>query len=396
MSKELIAAKFFPIILNPDPLSAIGMCFWPWVEADRFDILNKESPYNFIVDKSKPLPSVNNKNTDDMRTICLNRATDIINKARKENKKILVFWSGGVDSTCILASLLIAGVKKDELTILYTDNSIQENPITFLKLKKNKYNFIKYNWDKSIEFYNSLGTNALFVIGWCADQLFGSNVNLRYPDLYNVNWKMGLKKIISDSFHFRGADQYNDKKILNGIIEEYEDYTKKIGIDLRYTCDALWSFNFCVKWSHVSRDLSLTMENEEQKRNIITFYEPIPFQEWSLNNYRDFYKHNQTLDVKNYKRPLKEIIYEAFKDEDYLNEKGKVGSWKSTTYSVNINTYGNLQVLDKDGYHIYKTKQIIGTLEYLTTYLKDSFSKKDNIDIHDTVLGIVYDNLIKN
>ena len=190
------------------------------------------------------------------------------------------------------------------------------------------------SWENSIDTYNTLGHDVFFVIGWCADQLFGSNVNLRYPDQYTTEWKDGLKYIINDFLIDALRIKLNNKEV-NDTIEVFDDYAKQLNIDLKYTCDALWLFNFGIKWSHVSRDFVMTLTDPEQRKNVITFYDTLDFQEWSLSNYKDFHKHNQSFDVTYYKRPLKEISYEVFKDENYLNNKGKGNSWKSFVTSAN-------------------------------------------------------------
>jgi hypothetical protein len=387
MSK-LFAAKYISLCSLHDTLSILGVIFWANAEADRFGILNDKSPYNFVVDKTIPLPNLSPTKEYKMRTIVLNRAYEILTKARKNKKKIAILWSGGVDSTCALAALLLVGAKKEEIIVLCTNDSINEYQRGYMTLK-NEYNldFNVYEWTNSLKIYDMFGTDVYFVTGWCADQLFGSNVNLIYPKLYRHFWKDGLKHIITNHIVNKMGVKLEEKEI-NNAIEEFEMYSKRLGLPLKYTCEALWMMNFCIKWSHVSRDFAMTILSDAQRENIINFYESIDFQEWSISNYKEFHKHNQALDFKNYKRPFKEIIYELFKDKFYLDNKGKVNSWISIRKGLQ---YSFMTIWDADGKFIthdilnsdrnYDTKdpmmiQKLNKRKYSLPYLKDWVDKE--------------------
>jgi hypothetical protein len=343
MVKNLYACKYAPAFGYDDPLSTIGRIFWQWSEPDRYGFLNEYSPYNFKSMKTD-LPT-GKKFGLDFREICLNRAREIIVSA--SGKKICVLWSGGVDSTAIVCALLMAGVDPKQLILAHTHMSVREYPYFFLLMKeKLKIKSLQYSWSLSLKQYETMGPDVLFVTGWCADQLFGSNVNQRYPELYRIDWKNGFKKMIKDR-DIKG--EASDKQIDENLYK-FGVYADKIGLPIKYTCEALWLFNFAIKWSHVSMDLKLTLTDSYQKENVINFYEDMDFQEWSIEHYQEFYLHNQSTDVANYKRPLKELIYEYTKDKAYLENKGKVNSWCSAVARIQ---YSPFCILDDEGYHHY-------------------------------------------
>ena len=68
---QLYAAKFADLFSLHDTLSIIGMAFHNWAEADRFNILNSKSYYNFTIDPSVPLPNLNPTNEYNMKLILL-------------------------------------------------------------------------------------------------------------------------------------------------------------------------------------------------------------------------------------------------------------------------------------------------------------------------------------
>lgn len=385
---KLFAAKYIDLFSLHDTLSILGIIFWANAEGDRFGILNNKSPYNFVVDDTVPLPNLSPTKEYKMREIIMFRAYEILKKARNNKKKLAILWSGGVDSTCMLSAFLLAGATKEELIILCTQNSINEYQRGYIYLKNNLHlDFNVYDWTDSLKVYDMFGEDVYFIPGWCADQLFGSNVNLLYPDLYNKYWKDGLRYIINNHIINKMKIKIKEKEIKN-TIDDFEMYSKRLGLPLKYTCDALWMLNFCIKWSHVSRDFAMTILSDVQRKNIINFFEGINFQEWSIMNYKEFHKHNQATDPKNYKRPFKELIYEVFKDRFYLENKGKVNSWISVRKGLQ---YSFLTIWDADGTFVthdilnsdrnYKTNnpaliQRYNKRKYSLPYLKDWVDKE--------------------
>jgi hypothetical protein len=353
----------------------IGIIFWEWAEADRFGILNDYSPYNFIVNPNKRLfsPQLTSKSISEIMDSV---ADKVLNLSTKKNQSVVVLWSGGVDSTAIVCALIKAGIRQDQLILLYTDYSIKEYPKMYDFLRKSKYRMIKFTWKSQSRVYDYI-PNSLIVTGWCADQLFGSNVNQFYPNEFNKPFKDGITNILNTFNNF-------DKHSLDRNLDLFEHHAKKVGVELKYTCDALWWFNFSIKWSHVSMDLSMNIRNKEQRANIINFFEDEEFQSWSISNYQEFYKYPQ-IDPKSYKKELKQYIYDFNKDEDYLITKGKVGSWgKNGTEYFN---YGDMCIVDTQGYHFKdlteKTpwsenllhqhyKQDVNRMYHLLDYLKPS------------------------
>ena len=342
--KELIACKYAPIYTVDDPLSMIGTIFWRWAEPDRFGKLNSGSPYNFKVREDMVLPTFKTPK-ETMEELCLKRAEEL--KKEYGNKQIVLLWSGGVDSTCILCSLLTVGLKP---IVLCTRESIQEAPSIYDFLNKNGVRFEIFSWLERSKIYHKVFDKygeVVYILGWCADQLFGSNVNLNYPHLYTTDYKYGFKEILKDR---RVWNELPESKIDENI-ELFGEYAKEIGIPIEYTCEGLWLYNFAVKWSHVSLDFKLVLPKDEYRKYVINFFEDVRFQNWAVANYKEFHKHNQTLDVANYKRPLKNVIFDYTKDEDYLLNKGKVNSWKNRDIKA-IQT-SDLCILDDDGFHMF-------------------------------------------
>jgi len=54
------------------------------------------------------------------------------------DQRIAIMWSGGIDSTCVLAALIKNSTNLSQLVIYCSNKSIQENPEFYNKLIKNK------------------------------------------------------------------------------------------------------------------------------------------------------------------------------------------------------------------------------------------------------------------
>ena len=141
-----IASRYTPLFTtNKDPLTNIQSIFWNWLDVDRFGILNDYSPFNLITDNSEmhPLPSWVNS-TKSFDQIMMETAESQI----KQNKKMTVLWSGGVDSTGIIAALITCGIDKNNLTILCSDAIHNEAEYEYNLLKKWGYNFKHFEFEK--------------------------------------------------------------------------------------------------------------------------------------------------------------------------------------------------------------------------------------------------------
>ena len=104
--------------------------------------------------------------------ICNERAIELLNKADTMKVSLCVFYSGGIDSTLVMVSLLKNATEeqKKNIVVLLSEESISENP-NFYK----EYIQGKLKVESSANFPYIVGTNALLVTGEHNDQLFGSD-----------------------------------------------------------------------------------------------------------------------------------------------------------------------------------------------------------------------------
>jgi hypothetical protein len=266
--------------------------------------------------------------------ICDDRAKEILNQCEQNNKKLAVMYSGGIDSTLVLCSILKVATKKqlNMVVVLLSSESIIEN-------KNFYYQYIIKNFEcvSSYKFPYYLGNDEyLFISGENADQLFGSQVcgQFAYGKDYNIllNPIENMEGHIIDFFNKRLSTSH--KKYKEGIFNIFKKIVEKSPIEIDNVYKFFWWINFTTKWQSVYVRLlpfSNNIGNIKLQENYTTFYCTEEFQLWSLNNSNSFVK--DTIDSVKY--ISKDYIYNFNKDLDYL-KKPKVGSLTNLTRRKSI------------------------------------------------------------
>jgi hypothetical protein len=291
----------------------------------------------------------------DFEEICNDRAKFLINKAKETNRKMLVMYSGGVDSTLILVSLLKNATKEElkNIIVMLSDSSIKENSNFY-------YNHVIKNFEcvSSYRFPYFLGNDNYFTVsGENADQLFGSQVNdfytkhRPYSDLFKPIEE--VQGNIIDWFNMR-VDE-SERKYTEGIFLLFKKIVDNAPIKLNDTYKFFWWINFVTKWQSVYVRIlpySVNKSTIKFEENYTTFYSPKEFQLWSMNNVDKFVK-----DTPNSTKYIpKSIICDFTKDNEY-HKKPKMGSLalivkqKEMIYTLNEDMTFTNKYPDKELYN---------------------------------------------
>jgi hypothetical protein len=290
---------------------------------DRSEVIT--TPFNVKTIPEFKLPNLTK--TVEFEEICNNRAIELLNRAKQTNRKLLVMYSGGIDSTLILVSLLKNATPqelKDHVHVLMSEESIMENKKFYtdyvLKYFKtsNSYMFNHYMCDPKY----------IFTTGEGNDQLFGSQVLINNVLLFGQTpWEVPVSRDLIVKY-FRNATDTDDEA------EQLFDVMNKVCVNAPIAIDTMykwfWWINFTCKWQSVFlRSASFTKQHNQQHLKLFDNYEmffsPPDFQLWSMNN-SDILIGNS---YKQYKKVCKDIIYNFNKDEDYRDNKLKYGSLRA-------------------------------------------------------------------
>jgi hypothetical protein len=272
-----------------------------------------------------PLPKMR-AFTRSYEDVCDGRAWELLLRAERRDVALYVFWSGGVDSTCLLVSLLknASPAQKERIVVVMSEGSIAEYPEFYLKHIRGKL-----RRESAVLFPYLLGTKNLIVNGELNDQLFGSDVLTQMANQFGY-WVVHEPYNRNVFFEFFMQKMDGDEETARLHINLFEELCANAPIKLKTNFHVFWWFNFTMKWQTVyMRVLSFASERtvgalskEYMETYYAAYYNTDAFQLWSMNNIDERVKDS----FRSYKWPAKQLIYGFTKDADYRDNKLKRGS----------------------------------------------------------------------
>lgn len=250
---------------------------------DRTGILPKvfRTSYPF------PLPLTHQYKEKSFESLCVERAKELIST----NKKIHIWWSGGMDSTCALASVVSHLKNKDQLVIEMTHSSIVESGSLFEKYIRNNFN---YNLE-IIKSERHVPSDELSISGYVGNHIMGQgSTNQNYPfDQWELSWQ-----------NFIGKHPRMSEKAVEFISPVLQIYPK-----LETFFDFMRMYLMVFKWHQDIYQHGIKNFHHE------SFYDTIDFQQWAL--------YSKELPYGNglMKLPMKNIIKKVFPDQNYYKNK---------------------------------------------------------------------------
>lgn len=237
------------------------------------------------------------------------RAVELLEKASKNQRNICVSYSGGIDSTTALVSLLKH--KNDyqdvEIITVMSNDSYYEYPEFYENHLKSE---TTVEWVEPLEVMSRLSADrekpCYIVTGEIGDQLFGSQI------MFNV----GTKKMDIPWGTFLSVPDY---MLLKNIAEKnpFFDEDKSYG-------NFLWWINFTLKYQWVQLRMYSQLETVAFE-DIIHFFDTEDYQKWAISNPMQVKFPDYSL-PQTYKLPAKEYIFAFCNDLWYLKSKKKVPS----------------------------------------------------------------------
>lgn len=272
--------------------------------------------------------------------ICDERAVELMNKAKQSGKKLAIMYSGGIDSTTILCSLLKNCSKqdlKDHVVVLLSHVSINENPNFYYD------HVIRYfECVSSYRFPLFLGNDDyIFMSGENADQLFGSQVIGEYTKMYPFSDMQKSIDEVKDRIIDWMEIKVKDRKTATYWFEKLKQIADAAPIPIDTAYKFFWWINFTTKWQSVYVRILAFGQNTNSiklEENYTTFFSPPDFQLWSMNN-------SDTLagdSPSKSKWVAKQYILDYNGDESYLlkpkvGSLGKLARQKSIPMSIDTN-----------------------------------------------------------
>lgn len=286
---------------------------------DRCEYL--KMPFNF---KSIfPMPTDLSNFNKSYKDVCIERAQFLIEHSRKINKPIVILYSGGIDSTVVAISFMIAGVGDySNIKIALNTHSIRENPKFYYEHIRKKFEMIP-----SETVIQNISDDYIIVGGEGNDQLFGTDVYKTFRDYAGIEglYQPYNENNITNFFKNSGMSE-RSSKIWYSVMNEQIQNTRLC--EIKNIKEFLWWYNFCYKFQNVYfRMIARSSTPEVMNATFLNtyyfqFFIADDFQKWSMLN------PDKKIDKTwaSYKKAAKEFIYEFTRDVDYFTHKTKIPS----------------------------------------------------------------------
>lgn len=288
-----------------------------------------------LADSLAPIPAITSNET--RFDIVLDQiANTFCQQVNQTQRTPHILWSGGIDSTAILISVLKTGNKEilDQLVVVCNQASIEENPYFYNRYIKDKLKTIDTDHFKvTSENYNKI----LLVNGDCAEMVFGST----HPQALG---RQGLLDIIHEPWTndtlLRRAINTTNSNALDFGFALVKESIKHSPVPIETIFDFLWwhYFNFKIVDSYVramvytADQLTDTEAMDFRTNTFQRFFMYPEMQMWGMltNNAR-----RETMHL-DYKYDAKTYIYNFDHNDFYYNNRQKYPSMIKNTASQHV------------------------------------------------------------
>lgn len=258
--------------------------------------------------------------------ICDERAVQILRDAEHLSIEIYVLYSGGIDSTCLLVSLLKHATQeqKKHIVVLLSHDSITENPRFYEEHIRGKL-----RTGSSVFFSNYIGRNDMLLSAEHNDMVMGNAslttlINSHGLGVIHAPYK---REMLVELFQNM---MRKDAATAQFCFDVLERLCKAAPVPITTTFEFLWWYNIAMKWDwcyyyilfYTPKERADLVTREYLDTRFISFFNTDDFQLWSMNNLDKRIKDTW----KSYKWIIKDIIYDYNKDAEYRDHKTKVES----------------------------------------------------------------------
>lgn len=279
------------------------------------------------------------KNNFTLDDICIDTARTFANLP----KKLYILWSGGIDSTVLIISMLKAGIPKEKITIACNPDGLKENYNFYRKFILPNFEVIAS--EKLMQQASITGIkDGVILNGDPADALYGIDLSFSLVEKYGIDFlkqpcsrEVLTNYFVSKNMDIRSANCWYDFFMLS---------TAQSPKEIKTIDDFSWWITFNHRWQSANEKFKLRILDDS---NYKTFFGNQDFQNWAC------YRNNSFIEtIKDFKLEMKKIIYEYTGDRDYFDNKIKL---HSNSHAFGLNSYSaildNNQKLLSSEFNIY-------------------------------------------
>lgn len=283
-----------------------------------------------------------------LEEVCQLTVDQLIDK----NKKIYVLWSGGLDSTLILISMLKSSINKSSVIVACNPDCIKENFYFY----KNYVlpNFEVLSSEKLIQLSRTTGlVDSIVINGDPADVLYGIDINFDIAQEYGADYlcRPCSRESIVNYFVKRGMTDQS----ANCWFDFFNSSNHFSPKPMKTIDDFFWWCAFNYRWQSANEKLKLRLGT-----GIVhdTFFGNKMFQNWAAGR-----NNTAITSYKEFKKETKDLIFDYTKDTDYYQRKIKIHSnsfaFGSNSFSAILKNEMYLKIKDFNIYDFYTSNNFI-------------------------------------
>ena len=271
---------------------------------------------------------------DNITDLLDQRAAEIVTVAQQRSKTINVLWSGGIDSTAILVSLLKSLDHSDleMLTVWMTYASLIENFDFYRDHLHGKVTCVNAaELDITQEF---LDKNIL-LHGDPGDCVVGPTLGAFRPYIKDGSHLLSWRDRSDLIYAYFDRNQHNVEGFGQWYVERINQNLRELDIpNIDTITDWWWWHYFNHKWEfgvwrpllHNRRDYTKPISLKHQREYAeLQYFNSHRFQLWSYSNLKNHFRGIEK-DINSYKWQFKDYIFEFDRNQNYRDTKPKVTS----------------------------------------------------------------------
>lgn len=265
------------------------------------------------------------------------RALELIDSARLSNRQILVLWSGGIDSTCVLSSFIknLSAGDRSIVKVVLNTRSVFENNQFYINHILGKLECMHYN---KLCVTPELFKKYIIVHGDPADCIQGPTVPAFWKFIqqgtHKDPWKNHIPAII-ETVQPHESNPYYSEGFGKWFVEAISANLEEVAPENVFTvADWWWWTYYNFKWEFscqrpffFSRPDSSTSFSELELADYAknTFFNTPTWQQWSYTNLQTLVPKGVGWDARKYHKILaRDYIYDLDHNDVYYETKIKV------------------------------------------------------------------------
>lgn len=297
-----------------------------------------ETPWNAPINPAFKLPPLIHI-PDRLSDIVDQRAIELNQIAKVQNKRILIMWSGGIDSTMVVSSFIknLSTADLANVAVVLTLNSIMENYDFYRTQIAGRINCVPW---LDIDLTDEFLEKNIVLHGDPGDCVFGPSVSMysalmadgRHLEPYTKHLDFIAKTIEERNkevvlrFNVPGIGKWYSNRITRNLEQVAPEGVTNVA-------DWWWWHYINFKWSYSvmrpvfrrktngSELIPLKTENTQSYYQN-SFFNTARFQQWSYSNL----PYHVGNDRRNHKRQAKDYIYDLDHNDVYRSYKTKIES----------------------------------------------------------------------